>query len=334
MSNKSTISIITPVWNGLPYIEECVQSVLSQEFLDWEMLISDNGSTDGTREYLHSLNDPRIKVFMQEKNLGIMNNLNLLFANATAPISQILCADDYFTSPGSLTVITDYWKKASADVGFVRFSHNEPSPCYTIQLEQKVTPILIHPSESDLWFFVFGNIPGNLSNVSLKTNLVKEAGGFNPDFPFAGDFEFWSRAARKTTMGVQKEAVIYVRRHEGVASNYLSLKGELYTQHIAIYEKLIDQLAAKYNRKRLVSYFNLEVCSFHLRNAIKAGSHGRFGYLQQMFKVKSEIVWPKWFQLMALFPYVVFNGKQRFTVHIAQKLIDDLHPKQDMVYSL
>jgi len=328
MSNQTSISIITPVWNGLPYIKECIESVLSQEFTDWELLISDNGSTDGTREYLYSLDDPRIRVFMQEVNLGIMNNLNFLFANATAPISQILCADDYLTGPRSLNVITNYWNNAPANLGFVRFSHNEPSTCHILNLEQKIAPLLIHPNESALWFFVFGNIPGNLSNVSLKTNLVNEVGGFDPNFPFAGDFEFWSKAARKATMGVQKESVIYVRRHEGVASNYLSLKGELYTQHIAIYEQLIDQLAAKYNRRRLVSYFNIEVCSFHLRNAIKASLHGQFGYLKQMLKVRSDIVWPKWVQLIALFPFVVFNGKQRLTVLIAQKLIDDFYENQ------
>ena len=52
------ISIITPVWNGLNYLEECIQSVLTQEFDHWEMIISDNGSTDGTREYLDTIKDP------------------------------------------------------------------------------------------------------------------------------------------------------------------------------------------------------------------------------------------------------------------------------------
>ena len=36
------ISILTPVWNGLPYIKECIESVLSQDFQDWEMIIGDN----------------------------------------------------------------------------------------------------------------------------------------------------------------------------------------------------------------------------------------------------------------------------------------------------
>ena len=46
------ISIITPVWNGLPYIKECVESVIAQDFQDWELIIGDNASEDGTSEYL------------------------------------------------------------------------------------------------------------------------------------------------------------------------------------------------------------------------------------------------------------------------------------------
>ena len=76
MSVVPTISILTPVWNGLPYIKECVDSVFAQEFQDWELIISDNGSTDGTRDYLDTLKDQRVRIFKQEKNLGIDGNLN------------------------------------------------------------------------------------------------------------------------------------------------------------------------------------------------------------------------------------------------------------------
>ncbi|WP_432713823.1 glycosyltransferase family 2 protein [Pedobacter sp.] len=71
MTSQPSISIITPVWNGLPFIKECIDSVLSQDHACWEMLISDNCSTDGTRAYLDTLKDPRIKIFKQESNLGI-----------------------------------------------------------------------------------------------------------------------------------------------------------------------------------------------------------------------------------------------------------------------
>ena len=74
------ISVLMPVYNGMPYIPDAVESVLAQDEQDWELVISDNGSTDSTRDYLRSLQDPRIRVHLQQANLGIFGNLNFLLA--------------------------------------------------------------------------------------------------------------------------------------------------------------------------------------------------------------------------------------------------------------
>lgn len=326
MNQAPAISIITPVWNGMPFIIECVESVLAQDFDDWELLISDNGSADGTRDYLGTLNDPRIRIFYQKKNLGIIGNVNFLFSKVRASISQILCADDYFTGPGSLSSIVRYWQAAPAGLGFVRFNHMEPSTCLSFDFQKEIAPPVLSAEEAGLWFFVFGNIPGNLSNVSLRTSLVAGTGWFNPDFPFAGDFEFWSRAARKVAMGIENEMVIYVRRHENTASNYLSLKGELYPQHIAIYERLIDELSPFFNRRKLINFFNFEVCSFHYRNGIKAALHGNFAYLKRFLTTRSPILWPKWFSLPAcLVPALYEKGRMRVTVRMIRNFLHQSH---------
>ncbi|RYX87649.1 glycosyltransferase [bacterium] len=302
-------------------IKECIESVLIQDCQEWELLISDDGSTDGSREYLDTLMDSRITLFKQDKNLGIFGNLNFLFKHAKASVSQILCQDDYFINTNSLNKIVRYWDTVSSEVGFVRFNHTESSQCHTINLQTKITPSLLTPNNSDIWFFVFGNIPGNLSNVSLRTHIITDVGGFNESLPFAGDFEFWVRAARKFLMGVEKDLVIYVRRHNNAASNYLSLKGELYPQHIFIYKSLIDNLSNNYDKRQLVKYFNLEVCSFHYRTAIKAALQGKLGYLKTFIEAKSPICWPKVMQMILCFPFAIFNGKQNYTVDLAKKLI-------------
>ena len=56
------ITVLTCSYNRAPYIKACADSVLAQSVTDWEWLIHDDGSTDGTYEYLASLNDPRIRV--------------------------------------------------------------------------------------------------------------------------------------------------------------------------------------------------------------------------------------------------------------------------------
>jgi len=318
---EPVITIITPIYNGLPFLKECVASVLKQDFTAWEWLISDDGSTDGSREYLESLKDARIKIFLQPHNLGIFGNLNFLFRKASCELSQILCQDDYFVGSTGLSTIINYWNNAPADIGFVRFNHVELSESQTIRYQVSVASTVIRPDQSDLWFFVFGNIPGNLSNVSLRTKIVKEVGEFNQNLPFAGDFDFWIRAAKTVSMGVEKEVIVFVRRHKNVASNFLSTNGELFTQHIEIYERLIESLSTRYSKTRLIDYFNYEICSFHYRTAIKSAVNGKFTYLKNFVQSQSVIIWPKFKQLLVCLPYALFNGNQKYTVKLAKEFI-------------
>ena len=60
------LSIALPVLNGIPYVHRAVESVIAQTFKDWELIIYDNGSTDGTADYLAKLDDPRITVIRDE----------------------------------------------------------------------------------------------------------------------------------------------------------------------------------------------------------------------------------------------------------------------------
>jgi len=319
---EASISILVPVRNGLPYIQECIESVYSQNYQNWELLVSDNGSTDGTLDYLDSLRDKRVRVFKQPKNLGIMGNVNFLFSQANAPLSQILCADDYFLTPGSLDTIIDYWKYAAARIGLVVFNYYGPSRKKIRNAEQGV-PAVIHPDQADLWFFTCGCISSNLSSVSLRTRLVDEAGRFDENLPFAGDFEFWTRAARRVSLGVQKEQIVCVRRHEQVASKFQNMRGELYVQQIFIYEKLIEGLSVTYSKRKLVDFFNYEICSFHYRTAVKLATQGNFNYLKQLLSTNSPILWPKWRQLMICLPIALLNIRERLTDHMSEKIIND-----------
>ena len=67
-------SIILPVRTGGHHVKECVASVLTQTFSDFDFIILDNCSTDGTIEWLNSVNDNRIKIIPSETPLSIEDN--------------------------------------------------------------------------------------------------------------------------------------------------------------------------------------------------------------------------------------------------------------------
>ena len=94
------ISIITPVYNNAAYIENCIQSVLSQNYAHLEYIIIDGGSTDGTVEIIEKYTD-QLAYFESKKDRGQTHALNKGFARATGDIFAWLNADEQYL-PGTL----------------------------------------------------------------------------------------------------------------------------------------------------------------------------------------------------------------------------------------
>ena len=86
------ITIILPVYNGGHYLVESVNSVLTQSFTNFELLIIDDCSTDGSWKYLSGLTDSRVKLIKNETNQGLFYNLNFLIKKSSSDLisNQIL----------------------------------------------------------------------------------------------------------------------------------------------------------------------------------------------------------------------------------------------------
>jgi len=108
------ITVIMPVYNNLPYLKEAITSVKNQNFKDWELIISDDKSNDGSINYLKKIKSQKIKIFFQKKNLGIYGNLKFLHSKTKTSIIKILCADDKLLK-NSLSETYKFMKKEKED---------------------------------------------------------------------------------------------------------------------------------------------------------------------------------------------------------------------------
>jgi glycosyltransferase involved in cell wall biosynthesis len=295
---SASITLLMPCYNGLKYIAQAVDSVLVQSIIDWELIISDDGSKDGTVEYLQSLNDERIKVHIQPRNLGIFGNLNFLFSCAKTPITQILCQDDFLIGADALKTILSIWRDLPVEIAFLRCNHGCDGASALMQLEQRVLPAIIDPMDSDLYFFIFGCIPGNLSNVSVRTQVIAKMGWYRTDLPYAGDFEFWSRTGRALPWALSKSHVVQVRRHGEQASATLNRMGQLLPQLRLIIQGLHNGLRAQGHRSfdlRLTATTNYVVRHLDagLRGALKGNGWGYLRLVNQLL-VGTEYFLGKW----------------------------------------
>ncbi len=91
-AHEPCLSVVMPCYNEIATVEEVVERVLASPYTT-ELLIVDDGSTDGTREVLEKLDDPRIRVLLQPHNMGKGAALRRGFAEATAPYVIVQDAD-------------------------------------------------------------------------------------------------------------------------------------------------------------------------------------------------------------------------------------------------
>ena len=95
---KPDVTFFIPVKNGVPYIEECINSVLSQSFQNWHLLIVDNQSTDNTRSLCNKyLSDERISYLLNETDIGGVQNFNKCLDLCNTRYYTILSHDDLYS---------------------------------------------------------------------------------------------------------------------------------------------------------------------------------------------------------------------------------------------
>lgn len=163
MSDKPIISIIVPVYNVEKYIHKCIDSILSQSYTDFEVLLIDDGSTDSSGiicdEYARK--DARIRVFHKE-NGGVSSARNIGILNAKGKYSIHVDADDWIEI-NMLQMMFSQIKKRNSDMLIVDYFKNN---------NKKQNKIIQKPSSLNPYDCICDILTGNLMG-STCNKLVK-----------------------------------------------------------------------------------------------------------------------------------------------------------------
>ncbi len=186
INNFPMVSVIIPVFNGATYIRSAVQSVLDQTFKDFEILVVDDGSTDGTFMLLEPWIKNRTIRYAHQNNRGAALARNAGLSLAQGTFLKFLDADD-FIYPQLLEQQVNHLKDKSRLIISVAN--------YELEFESnnRKTIKLGAYKGSQLARFIQGNI-APIHAMLVSRSLVEEIKGFNPDLACCEDTDLWLKA--------------------------------------------------------------------------------------------------------------------------------------------
>jgi teichuronic acid biosynthesis glycosyltransferase TuaG len=231
MNNPPLVSVIMPAYNAVAYIEQAVESVVSQTFTSWELIIVNDGSTDATASLLnekYSAFRNIILVNQENKKQGAARNNGL--RRARGKWIAFLDADDLWR-PDKLEVQLRHAERADVIYtgGTILDEAENRSRAYPIK--SGFTEGLAMFAE----LFEINRIP--ILSVLLKKEWVDRVGLQNEKRELAGceDWEYWLRLARSgaTFYGIANDLFVYRVHSSGTSRNPLTMQtAEIYAKYL------------------------------------------------------------------------------------------------------
>ena len=248
------VSIITVVLNNAEYIEECIQSVISQDYENIEYIVIDGGSTDGTIDNIKKYAG-KINLWISEPDKGIYDAINKGIGMSGGDIIGILHSDDLYYDKRVISNIVDAFSKnvdsVYADLVYVKRDNPEKVVRY------------YDSSIFQISKFAYGWMPAH-PTFFAKKNIYDKYGSYKADYVIAADYELLVRFYAKFGISHSYLPKVIVKMRSGgvstrnVKSNIIlnreiiraCRENGIETNIIKVYSKYFVKLFELFNRPR------------------------------------------------------------------------------------
>jgi glycosyltransferase involved in cell wall biosynthesis len=203
------VSVIMATFNGSATVRESIDSILSQSFTDFELIVVDDGSSDNTAFILESIGDPRLRLIRNATNLGIVGSRNRAFEAAQGALIAMLDHDD-LSAPERLARQVAYME-AHPETALIATAAEilQDGRRFPTKHPAVTTPGLI------AWLLHVDN-PLLCSSVMFRAEAVRQLGAFmRQDYVYADDYDFFCRIATVGAVARLDETLTLYRVYAG-----------------------------------------------------------------------------------------------------------------------
>ncbi len=248
MTTSPKVSVVIPVYNGDRYVSEAIESILAQSFTDFELILIDDASTDGSLDVLRSYKDPRVRVEFNEVNLGLAGAHNRGIDLARGHYLAMLDHDDcsYPERLATQVAFLDGHPDFALVGGWAEIMDEEGR---TVRKQKRYA----------------------LSPDEIRVNLIFQCALFHPSimarreimqryryserFSISDDFDLFVRLARTFKLGNVPEVLVRHRRHRARTSYTKAHLKE--SENVTIFADQMSDLGVSYTEDDLKRHFIL-----------------------------------------------------------------------------
>ena len=262
MSTAPLVSIILPTFDRLQYLKPAVDSVVSQTFADWELIVADDGSGAETRAYLSALQCmPRVKVVWLEHQGNPAVARNRALREARAPYVAFLDSDDLWMPSKLELQLAAMRARKDRSWSYTEFIRIDPSGA-SIDFQRNPDRVLHEGRIVEPLLRLTSGIA--MPTVMVETDLLNSAGGFDERLTLHEDYELWLRLALLSEVSVVRQPLACVRRHD---EHFSSSGARSYEARCRVFKKMREALSDPHDSAILENEWARSMASLALANA-------------------------------------------------------------------
>ena len=238
------VTVLMSVYNGAAFLNEAVESILSQTFSDFEFLIIDDGSIDSSVEIIRSYHDPRIRLVKNTANIGMAASLNRGLALANGEYVARMDQDD-ISLPQRLACQVDFLDSRQ-EVGAIGSA---------IEVFGDKNEVIRFPTDPDRikCELFFMNVIAHPTVMMRRIMFISHGLQYNPVFEKTEDYELWNRSISYFPLtNIEKTLLRYRRHHEQVSQLHLEKQ---FCAAEAVWRVLLERLGLEPTDKEIATHF-------------------------------------------------------------------------------